>query len=41
MDWAKILWIANGVIWGLVIVGFISLVIFNRARNRKRRNDDE
>ena len=41
MDWSKILWIANGVIWGLLIVGFFGLVLFNRARNRKRKDDND
>lgn len=41
MEWSRILWIGNGVIWCIVILGFISLVIFNRARNRKRRDDDD
>lgn len=41
MDWSSFLWKVNGVIWGLLIVGFIGLVIFNRARNRKRKDDDD
>ena len=41
MDWSSFLWIVNGVIWGAVILGFIGLVIFNRARNRKRKDDDD
>lgn len=31
-----ILWIACGVIWAVVILGFIGLVIFNRIRNRRK-----
>lgn len=35
----KILWIVCAVIWAAVILGFVSLVAFNRWRNRKRKED--
>ena len=41
MKLVKIFWVADGVIWGLVILGFIGLVIFNRVRNRKRKDGND
>lgn len=32
-----IMWIVCGVIWAVVILGFVGLMIFNRIRNRKDR----
>lgn len=34
----KISWIVCGVIWVVVILGFIGLCVFNRWRNRKRKD---
>lgn len=35
----KISWIVCGIIWAVVILGFFGLVIFNRFRNRKGKDD--
>ena len=37
MSIKAILWIVCGVIWAVLIVGFIGVMIFNRIRNRKDR----
>lgn len=37
MSIKAISWIVCGVIWAIVIIGFIGLMIFNRIRNRKDR----
>lgn len=39
MNIVNILWIVCGIIWVIVIVGFFVLVIVNRIRNRKGRDD--
>lgn len=39
MSITKIMWIVCGVVWALVILGFFGLVIFNRIRNRKGKDD--
>lgn len=36
MIWVKILWIICGVIWAVVILGFVGITIFNRIRNRRK-----
>lgn len=35
----KVFWIICGVIWAVVILGFIGLCVFNRIKNRRRRDD--
>lgn len=37
MSIKTIMWIVCGVIWVVVILGFVGLMIFNRIRNRKDR----
>lgn len=32
----KILWILAGIIWAIVIVGFLAYIIVLRIRNRKK-----
>lgn len=39
MSFVKLAWIICGVIWALVIIGFFALVIVNRIRNRRGRDD--
>ena len=39
MDLMKIMWIACGCIWAVVIIGFIATVAVNRIRNRQRKDD--
>lgn len=36
MKLSTILWIICGVIWAIVILGFVGLMIFNRIRNRRK-----
>lgn len=37
MSISTIMWIICGVIWAVLIIGFIGLIVFNRIRNRKGR----
>lgn len=37
MSFGTIMWIICGVIWAVVILGFVGLMVFNRIRNRKDR----
>lgn len=39
MSIVKISWIVCGIVWVLVILLFFGLVIFNRIRNRKGKDD--
>lgn len=39
MNFVKLTWIICGGIWAVVIIGFVALVIFNRIRNRKGKDD--
>lgn len=39
MSLTTISWIICGIVWAVVIVGFVALVIVNRIRNRKRKDD--
>lgn len=39
MNIVNILWIVCGIIWAIVIFGFFVLVIVNRIRNRKGKDD--
>lgn len=39
MNIVNILWIVCGIIWAIVIVGFFVLVIVNRIRNRKGKDE--
>lgn len=36
MKISAIAWIVCGVIWAVVILGFVGLMIFNRIRNRRK-----
>lgn len=36
MKLSTILWIICGVIWALLLIGFVGLVVFNRIRNRRK-----
>ena len=39
MSLSKIMWIVCGVIWAVLIIGFVVLVIINRVKNRRRKDD--
>lgn len=39
MRLSTIMWIVCGIIWGIVILGAVGLIIVNRIRNRKRKDD--
>lgn len=39
MGLTKIMWIICGIIYAVLILGFIALVIYNRIKNRKGRDD--
>ena len=39
MNLKTIMWIVCGVIWAVVILGAVALIIVNRIRNRKRKDD--
>lgn len=39
MSIVKISWIVCGIVWAVVIIGFFVLVIYNRIRNRKGKDD--
>lgn len=39
MTLSKIMWIICAIIWAVVILGFFALVIVNRIKNRRSRDD--
>lgn len=39
MSFVNVAWIICGIIWALVIIGFFALVIVNRIRNIRGRDD--
>lgn len=39
MTLTTIMWIVCGIIWAIVILGAVGLIIVNRIRNRKRKDD--
>jgi hypothetical protein len=41
MTTSAILWIGCGVIWGVLILAFVGVTIFNRSRNRKQMKDGD
>jgi diacylglycerol kinase len=36
---SSVLWTVCGVIWGVLILAFVGITIFNRRRNRKQMED--
>lgn len=38
MDIKTILWIGCGAVWAVLIIMFVAVTVFNRIRNRERKD---